>query len=105
MRACLKIAPVKLYGLEGSPKVHALLDEDSTVTLTYEQIANEIGTERGLETLHIHFDIKFLGVAPRKPSHDPEKKALALLDGNSMRLPSRHFGTYLLWKSRNKMMP
>ncbi|GBP26443.1 hypothetical protein EVAR_75575_1 [Eumeta japonica] len=43
MRAYLKIVPVELYGPEGSMKVHALLDEGSTVTLIDEQVANRIG--------------------------------------------------------------
>ncbi|GBP48636.1 hypothetical protein EVAR_28022_1 [Eumeta japonica] len=34
-----KIVPVELYGPEGSMKVHALLDEGSTVTLIDEQPA------------------------------------------------------------------
>ncbi|GBP66261.1 hypothetical protein EVAR_41056_1 [Eumeta japonica] len=38
-----------------------------------------------LRTLHLdrHFEIESLGVAPRKPSHDPEERARVLLDSNS----------------------
>ncbi|GBP87123.1 hypothetical protein EVAR_59780_1 [Eumeta japonica] len=43
-----------------------------------------------------HFEIESLGVAPRKPSHDPEERALVLLDSNSVRLPSGQFETCLL---------
>ncbi|GBP69345.1 hypothetical protein EVAR_53422_1 [Eumeta japonica] len=197
MRAYLKIVPVELYGPEGSMKVHALLDEGSTVTLIDEQVANRIGAKGRRETLRVssvggneitdeksrvirvkikglfsrnlklmtaqtirnlklapqrveratvaacshltdiaenliydaaapciligqdngaflsrpintvhhlrpsdasdielndivkrHFEIESLGVAPRKPSHDPEERALVLLDSNSVRLPS-----------------
>ncbi|GBP67850.1 hypothetical protein EVAR_86676_1 [Eumeta japonica] len=52
-----------------------------------------------------HFEIESLGVAPRKPSHDPEERALVLLDSNSVRLPSGQFETCLLWKSDNETMP
>ncbi|GBP60270.1 hypothetical protein EVAR_14032_1 [Eumeta japonica] len=146
MRACLKIVPVELYGPEGSMKVHALLDEGSTVTLIDEQVANRIGAKgrretfasrvsdhqkpeassatrrratvaacshltdiaenliydaaahmldrlsRPINTVHHlrpsdasdielndivkrHFEIESLGVASRKPSHDPEEGA------------------------------
>ncbi|GBO99072.1 hypothetical protein EVAR_417_1 [Eumeta japonica] len=134
MRAYLKIVPVELYGPEGSMKVHALLDEGSTVTLIDEQVANRIGAKGRRETLRVssvggneitdeksrpaasltqlgwvlhgccsslsrpintvhhlrpsdasdielndivkrHFEIESLGVAPRKPSHDPEEGA------------------------------
>ncbi|GBP67619.1 hypothetical protein EVAR_98673_1 [Eumeta japonica] len=196
MRAYLKIVPVELYGPEGSMKVHALLDEGSTVTLIDEQVANRIGAKGRRETLRVssvggneitdeksrvirvkikglfsrnlklmtaqtirnlklapqrveratvatcshltdiaenliydaaaplsrpintvhhlrpsdasdielndivkrHFEIESLGVAPRKPSHDPER-ALVLLDSNSVRLPSGQFETCLLWKA------
>ncbi|GBP53672.1 hypothetical protein EVAR_36041_1 [Eumeta japonica] len=245
MRAYLKIVPVELYGPEGSMKVHALLDEGSTVTLIDEQVANRIGAKGRRETLRVssvggneitdeksrvirvkikglfsrnlklmtaqtirnlklapqrveratvaacshltdiaenliydaaapciligqdnwglivsrqiksgranqpaasltqlgwvlhgccsslsrpintvhhlrpsdasdielndivkrHFEIESLGVAPRKPSHDPEERALVLLDSNSVRLPSGQFETCLLWKSDNETMP
>ncbi|GBP19150.1 hypothetical protein EVAR_83463_1 [Eumeta japonica] len=52
-----------------------------------------------------HFEIESLVVAPRKPSHDPEERALVLLDSNSVRLPSGQFETCLLWKSDNETMP
>ncbi|GBP48181.1 hypothetical protein EVAR_27567_1 [Eumeta japonica] len=117
MRAYLKIVPVELYGPEGSMKVHALLDEGSTVTLIDEQPAASLtqlgwvlhgccsSLSRPINTVHHlrpsdasdielndivkrHFEIESLGVAPRKPSHDPEERALVLLDSNSVRLPS-----------------
>ncbi|GBP96586.1 hypothetical protein EVAR_87706_1 [Eumeta japonica] len=50
---CLKIVPVELYGPEGSMKVHALLDEGSTVTLIDEQVANRIGAKGRRETLRV----------------------------------------------------
>ncbi|GBP07766.1 hypothetical protein EVAR_77968_1 [Eumeta japonica] len=53
MRAYLKIVPVELYGPEGSMKVHALLDEGSTVTLIDEQVANRIGAKGRRETLRV----------------------------------------------------
>ncbi|GBO98897.1 hypothetical protein EVAR_311_1 [Eumeta japonica] len=51
------------------------------------------------------FDIESLNVAPRKPSHDPEERVLALLDSNSVKLPTGQFETCLLWKSDDKVMP
>ncbi|GBP00355.1 hypothetical protein EVAR_61606_1 [Eumeta japonica] len=40
-------------------------------------------------------------MAPRKLTHDPEERAFALLDSNSVRLPSDQFETILLWKPDN----
>ncbi|GBP06863.1 hypothetical protein EVAR_62946_1 [Eumeta japonica] len=197
MRAYLKIVPVELYGPEGSMKVHALLDEGSTVTLIDEQTAQTIrnlklapqrveratvaacshltdiaenliydaaapciligqdnwglivsrqiksgranqpaasltqlgwvlhgccsSLSRPINTVHHlrpsdasdielndivkrHFEID-PSAWLRKPSHDPEERALVLLDSNSVRLPSGQFETCLLWKSDNETMP
>ncbi|GBP76302.1 hypothetical protein EVAR_28930_1 [Eumeta japonica] len=53
MRAYLKIVPLELYGPEKSMKVHALLDEGSTVTLIDEQVANRIGAKGRRKTLRV----------------------------------------------------
>ncbi|GBP64856.1 hypothetical protein EVAR_89935_1 [Eumeta japonica] len=51
-----------------------------------------------------HFDIESLSLAPSKPSHDPEERALALFDSNRLdRLPSNRFDTCQLWKSDNEI--
>ncbi|GBP07437.1 hypothetical protein EVAR_59282_1 [Eumeta japonica] len=52
-----------------------------------------------------HFYTESLSVAPRKPSHCPEERLLALLYSKSVRLPSGQFETCLLWKSGNVVMP
>ncbi|GBP40325.1 hypothetical protein EVAR_86471_1 [Eumeta japonica] len=69
MRAYLKIVPVELYGPEGSMKVHALLDEGSTVTLIDEQVANRIGAKGRRETLRVSSvaqTIRNLKLAPQR---------------------------------------
>ncbi|GBP61941.1 hypothetical protein EVAR_44997_1 [Eumeta japonica] len=67
MRAYLKIVPVELYGPEGSMKVHALLDEGSTVTLIDEQVANRIGAKGRRETLRVSTQtIRNLKLAPQR---------------------------------------
>ncbi|GBP89436.1 hypothetical protein EVAR_89140_1 [Eumeta japonica] len=119
MRAYLKIVPVEAVWPRRLMKVHALLDEGSTVTLIDEQdnwgliVSRQIKSGRAnqpaasltqlgwvlhgccsslsrpINTVHHlrpsdasdielndivkrHFEIE-LGVAPRKPSHDPEE--------------------------------
>ncbi|GBP43248.1 hypothetical protein EVAR_39306_1 [Eumeta japonica] len=51
MRAYLKIIPIELYGPERSMKVHALLNEGSTVTLIDEQVAK--GRRKTLHVLNV----------------------------------------------------
>ncbi|GBP43722.1 hypothetical protein EVAR_29703_1 [Eumeta japonica] len=84
MRAYLKIVPVELYGPEGSMKVHALLDEGSTVTLIDEQVANRIGAKGRRETLRVSsvggneitdenrgsFELKSKACFPKLETHD-----------------------------------
>ncbi|GBP81909.1 hypothetical protein EVAR_65086_1 [Eumeta japonica] len=57
------------------------------------------------EILKQHFNIESIGVASRELSHDPKKRAFALLDSESVRLPRGQFETCLLWKSDNEVMP
>ncbi|XP_026747153.1 uncharacterized protein LOC113508367 [Trichoplusia ni] len=52
-RAYLKIVPVQLYGPKGQVRVHALLDEGSTVTLLDASIAEKIGAAGSREALTI----------------------------------------------------
>ncbi|XP_023953383.2 uncharacterized protein LOC112057126 [Bicyclus anynana] len=52
-----------------------------------------------------HFDLDSLGITQRKPTNDPEQRALDILQKTTHRLPEGRFECGLLWKTDDETMP
>ncbi|XP_048483902.1 uncharacterized protein LOC125490011 [Plutella xylostella] len=57
------------------------------------------------ELIKHHFSIESLGVTPKTPSNDPEKKANEILEATCRRLPEGRLEAGLLWRTPNETMP
>ncbi|XP_034836304.1 uncharacterized protein [Maniola hyperantus] len=57
------------------------------------------------ELIKSHFSLDSLGITPKKPTNDPEERALAILEKTTRRLPEGRFECGLLWKTDNESMP
>ncbi|CAG5056933.1 unnamed protein product [Parnassius apollo] len=72
------------------------------------KIVNHISTkkEEDMEKLiKNYFSLESLGVSARKPTNDPEERALNILNKTVRRIPNNRYETALLWRTDNECMP
>ncbi|GBP48740.1 hypothetical protein EVAR_88201_1 [Eumeta japonica] len=57
------------------------------------------------EQLRRYFAIESLAITPKRPSNDPEQRAVNILKESTTQLEDGHYQTGLLWKEQQTKMP